>query len=172
MPPSHASIIARLLSAAAKNSVWIFTATTRARAQLTQVPPRRTTGWCPYWGRCSAQKRCEHWKNDMNTVCMFFVCELEMPFRFLKRRLMTTARFAWFWSTRNNHGLAQERRVCVLTGTSHGTLPLRWQIQLSEAHGTAAHRRRSHRAAHGRHDWRKVDRRRQLLRQVRRLVGH
>ena len=44
-----------LLSAAAKNSVWIFTATTRARAQLTQVPPRRTTGWCPYWGRCSAR---------------------------------------------------------------------------------------------------------------------
>ena len=43
------------LSAAAKNSVWIFTATTRARAQLTQVPPRRTTGWCPYWGRCSAR---------------------------------------------------------------------------------------------------------------------
>ena len=35
----------RLLSAAAKNSVWIFTATTRARAQLTQVQPRRTTGW-------------------------------------------------------------------------------------------------------------------------------
>jgi hypothetical protein len=38
-----------------------------------------------------------------------------MPFRFLKRREMTAARFAGFWSTRNNHGLAQERRVCVLT---------------------------------------------------------
>jgi hypothetical protein len=46
---------ARLLSAAAKNSAWTFTATTRARAQLTQVQPRRTTGWCPYWGRCSAR---------------------------------------------------------------------------------------------------------------------
>ncbi len=32
MPPSQASIITRLLSADAKNSVWIFTATTRARA--------------------------------------------------------------------------------------------------------------------------------------------
>jgi hypothetical protein len=79
---------------------------------------------------------------------------------------MTTARFAWFWTTRNNHGLAHERRVCVLTGTSHGTLPLRWQIQLSETHGTAAHRRRSapccaqaqlRHAAHRHHDWRKVD---------------
>ncbi len=39
MPPSHASIIARLLSAAAKSSAWTFTATTRARAQLTQVQP-------------------------------------------------------------------------------------------------------------------------------------
>jgi hypothetical protein len=39
------SIIARLLSAAAKNSAWTFTATTRARAQLTQVQLRRTTGW-------------------------------------------------------------------------------------------------------------------------------
>ena len=37
MPPSHASIIANLLSAAAKSSAWTFTATTRARAQLTQV---------------------------------------------------------------------------------------------------------------------------------------
>jgi len=37
-----------LLNAAAKNSAWTFTATTRARAQLTQVQPRRTTGWCPY----------------------------------------------------------------------------------------------------------------------------
>jgi len=45
LPPSHASIIARLLSAAAKSSEWTFTATTRARAQLTQVQPRRTTGW-------------------------------------------------------------------------------------------------------------------------------
>ena len=36
-----ASIIARLL----KSSAWTFTATTRARAQLTQVQPRRTTGW-------------------------------------------------------------------------------------------------------------------------------
>jgi hypothetical protein len=45
LPPSQASIITRLLSADAKNSVWIFTATTRARAQLTQVQPRRTTGW-------------------------------------------------------------------------------------------------------------------------------
>ena len=49
LPPSPASIIARLLNAAAKSSAWTFTATTRARAQLTQVPPRRTTGWCPYW---------------------------------------------------------------------------------------------------------------------------
>jgi len=37
LPPSHAST--------AKSSAWTFTATTRARAQLTQVPPRRTTGW-------------------------------------------------------------------------------------------------------------------------------
>jgi hypothetical protein len=39
---SPASIIARLLSAAAKSSAWTFTATTRARAQLTQVQQRRT----------------------------------------------------------------------------------------------------------------------------------
>ena len=43
--PSHASIIARLLSAAAKSSACTFTATTRARAQLTQLQPMRTTGW-------------------------------------------------------------------------------------------------------------------------------
>jgi hypothetical protein len=36
-----------LLSAAAKNTAWTFTATTQPRAQLTQVQPRRTTGW---WG--------------------------------------------------------------------------------------------------------------------------
>ena len=48
LPPSHASRIARLLSAEAKSSAWTFTATTRARAQLTQVQPRRTT-------RCSAR---------------------------------------------------------------------------------------------------------------------
>jgi hypothetical protein len=33
--------------------------------------------------------------------------------------------------THTNHGQAQERRVCVLSGTSHGTLPLRWQTKLS-----------------------------------------
>jgi hypothetical protein len=38
-------IIARLLNAAAKSSAWTFTATTRARAQLTQVQQRRTIGW-------------------------------------------------------------------------------------------------------------------------------
>jgi hypothetical protein len=39
-----------------------------------------------------------------------------------------------------NHGRAQERRVCVLSGTSHGTLPLRWQTNLSEgARQKAAH---------------------------------
>jgi hypothetical protein len=37
-----------------------FTATTRARAELTQVQPRHTTGWCPYWGRCSARTRRAH----------------------------------------------------------------------------------------------------------------
>jgi len=50
---------------------------------------------------------------------------------------MTAAWFAGVCNTRTNHGQAPERRVCVLTGTSHGTLPLRWQIQLSEAHGVA-----------------------------------
>jgi hypothetical protein len=43
--PHGSHIIARLLSAAAKSLAWTFTATTRARAQLTQVQPRRTTGW-------------------------------------------------------------------------------------------------------------------------------
>jgi hypothetical protein len=38
-------IIARLLNAAAKSSAWTFTATTGARAQLTQVQQRRTIGW-------------------------------------------------------------------------------------------------------------------------------
>ena len=32
----------------------------------------------------------------MNTVCMFFCVQLKMPFRFLKRREMTAARFAGF----------------------------------------------------------------------------
>jgi hypothetical protein len=36
---------ARLLSAAAKNTQWTCTATTQARAELTQVQQRRTTGW-------------------------------------------------------------------------------------------------------------------------------
>ena len=60
-----------------------------------------------------------------------------MPFRFLKRRLMTTARFAWFWSTRNNHGLAQERRVCVLTPRSFRKLPRPFRSfpELPEASG-------------------------------------
>ena len=44
-PLSSGTITARLLSAAAKNTRWTFTATTQARAQLTQVQPRRTTGW-------------------------------------------------------------------------------------------------------------------------------
>jgi hypothetical protein len=35
--------------------VETFTETTRAPAQRTQVQPRCTTGWCPYWGRCSAR---------------------------------------------------------------------------------------------------------------------
>ena len=39
------TIIARLLNAAAKSSAWTFTATTRARAQLTLVQQRRTIGW-------------------------------------------------------------------------------------------------------------------------------
>ena len=46
---THATIIPHLRNAAAKNSA-AFTATTQARAQLTQMPPRRTTGWSP----CSA----------------------------------------------------------------------------------------------------------------------
>jgi hypothetical protein len=29
-----------------KNTAWTFTATTQPRAQLTQVQPRLTTGWC------------------------------------------------------------------------------------------------------------------------------
>ena len=42
-----ATITARLLSVDAKNTRWTSTATTQARAQLTEVQPRRTTGW---WG--------------------------------------------------------------------------------------------------------------------------
>jgi hypothetical protein len=61
------SIIARLLSAATKSSAWTFTATTRARAQLTQVQPRnscraagvvhcdnRTRGPCTQCTQCTA----------------------------------------------------------------------------------------------------------------------
>jgi hypothetical protein len=42
---SPATIAARLLSAAAKNTAWTFTATIQTHAQATQVQPRRTTGW-------------------------------------------------------------------------------------------------------------------------------
>ena len=54
---------------------------------------------------------------------LFFMCELEMPFLFLKRKLMTAARFTGFWSTRNNHGQTPERRVCVLTCLLIGMSP-------------------------------------------------
>jgi len=54
-PPSPVSTTARLLNAVAKSTPWTCTATTPQHAQLTQVPPRRTTGWCPHWGRCSAR---------------------------------------------------------------------------------------------------------------------
>jgi hypothetical protein len=37
---SPAAIIVRLLSAAAKNTLWTFTTTTQPL-----VPPKRTTGW-------------------------------------------------------------------------------------------------------------------------------
>ena len=50
---------------------------------------------------------------------------------------MTAARFAGFWSTRNNHGLAQERRVCVLTPRSFRKLPRPFRSfpELPEASG-------------------------------------
>jgi hypothetical protein len=45
-PLSPATMTAHLLNAPAKKTGWTFTATTLARAQLTQVEPRCTTGWC------------------------------------------------------------------------------------------------------------------------------
>jgi hypothetical protein len=55
LPRLGASPTARLLSAVASGMLWTCTATIPPHAQLTQVQSRRTTGWCPYWGRCSAR---------------------------------------------------------------------------------------------------------------------
>ena len=55
LPPSHTTITPCLLNAAAKSSQSKPTATTQTRAQLTQVPPRRTTGWSRCSDLCSAQ---------------------------------------------------------------------------------------------------------------------
>ena len=54
----------------------------------------------------------------MNTVVMFFsVRTKKLPFRLLQVRWLEAAGFAGFWNTRTNHGRAQERRVCVLSGS-------------------------------------------------------
>jgi hypothetical protein len=55
LPPPPASIVARLLSAAAKNTAWTLTATTQPRAQLSQVQPRRTSGWYLSLALCFAR---------------------------------------------------------------------------------------------------------------------
>jgi len=62
------------------------------------------------------------------------VCELKMPFRFLKRKEMTAARFAGVWNKRTNHGQAPERRVCVLTST---TRTPSWAPEAAAAAGLA-----------------------------------
>ncbi len=75
-----------------------------------------------------------------------------MPFRLDLKRGREGSK-GLLWNTRTNHGQAQERRVCVISGTSHGTLPLRWADQTlwrraakSCAH-PAAHRAPSWRAS-------------------------
>ena len=45
-------------------------------SMLTQVQPRRTTGWCPYWGRCSTAghtERTQHgaWQAQANGAAMW-----------------------------------------------------------------------------------------------------
>ncbi len=54
-PPSLAAMIARLLTAAAQNTAWTFTATTQPRAQLIQAQLRRTTGWSLSLALCFAR---------------------------------------------------------------------------------------------------------------------
>ena len=36
-------------------ALWETFVSTTLGLELTQVQPRPTTGWCPYWGRCSAR---------------------------------------------------------------------------------------------------------------------
>jgi hypothetical protein len=46
---------------------------------------------------CAAEKRCEHRRNDVNTVVMFFsVRTKKLPFRLLQVRWLDTAGFAGF----------------------------------------------------------------------------
>ena len=54
----------------------------------------------------SSKKRCEHRKNDANTVDIFLVCELQMP-----SRERTAARLP-SWNTQT---MVKPRRVCVLS---------------------------------------------------------
>ena len=61
----------------------------------------------------------------MNTVGVFLVCKLAVGL--LQKQRADGSKVRRVWNTRTNHGQASERRVCVISGTSHGTLPLRWQ---------------------------------------------
>jgi hypothetical protein len=87
----------------------------------------------------------------VNTVVMFFSANKETAVLAPSSKVAGGGRVRRVWNTRTNHGRAQERRVCVISGTSHGTLPLRWQTKLSggtrqkpantgSAAPTAAHR--------------------------------
>ena len=49
------------------------------------------------WRRCFAKKRCEHRRNDVNTVVMFFsVRTKKLPSRLLQERWLEAAGFAGF----------------------------------------------------------------------------